>query len=248
VEKLKDVVKEPALRRVLDSVMPGGHNWHKEYEGPVDCRPTCPFKEDCNGDGPQKKICTPAWSHAKADRTALLVVQHVIQEFKYYNEGDLKVTPELPGAVRRLKTLIKRRLSQATDEQDEREKQLRAITVRQSQSQFREALLRAYGRRCAITGSNAEAVLEAAHMIPYFGAKAQDVTNGVLLRADVHKLFDLGYFGIHPRTLRVVVGPKLRRTEYRTLHHKPIFLPRSEGLRPARRSLAAQWKRFLAVR
>src|ERR1700722_13605652 len=73
---------------------------------------------------------------------------------------------------------------------DARERIRRTIVQRRGQAKFRNALLEAYGSRCAISGCGALEVLEAAHICPYQGSATNHVTNGLLLRADIHTLFD----------------------------------------------------------
>src|SRR5262249_19262409 len=53
-----------------------------------------------------------------------------------------------------------------------------------------DALLAAYGRRCAISRCSIEACLSAAHIFDYSRSGCQEVWNGILLRADLHLLFD----------------------------------------------------------
>jgi len=80
----------------------------------------------------------------------------------------------------------------ATDIEDGRKRIERLVTLRQGQPAFRQALMEAYERRCAITGCTIDDVLEAAHISPYLGEHTNHVTNGLLLRADMHTLFDRG--------------------------------------------------------
>jgi putative restriction endonuclease len=77
-------------------------------------------------------------------------------------------------------------------DEDMRDWALRCIAARRGQAAFRAALIDAYGGRCSITGCDAVEALEAAHISPYKGDHTNDVTNGLLLRADLHTLFDLG--------------------------------------------------------
>ncbi|MBE2321408.1 HNH endonuclease, partial [Solirubrobacter sp. CPCC 204708] len=83
---------------------------------------------------------------------------------------------------------------------------LTAVAQRRGQSTFRNQLLEAYDLRCAITGSNAVAVLEAAHICPYRGDHTNRVDNGLLLRADIHTLFDLGLIWVTPEH-HITVAP-----------------------------------------
>ncbi|WP_405426924.1 HNH endonuclease [Micromonospora sp. NBC_00617] len=77
-----------------------------------------------------------------------------------------------------------------------RRRRLAQVTARQGQADFRQRLLTAYDGCCAITGCDVEAVLQAAHISPYDGPATNRVTNGLLLRADLHNLFDRGYLWI----------------------------------------------------
>lgn len=83
--------------------------------------------------------------------------------------------------------------------EDRRELAFAQIRLRQGQPAFRSKLLRAYRRSCAVTGTTTDAVLEAAHILPYRGAHTNTLSNGILLRADVHTLFDRLLLTIVPR-------------------------------------------------
>lgn len=89
-----------------------------------------------------------------------------------------------------------------------------AIAQRSGQATFRNKLLDAYGTRCAVTGSRAVAVLEAAHISPFKGDHTHVLSNGILLRSDVHTLFDLYRVTVLPETFTVRVAPELEDTEY----------------------------------
>jgi putative restriction endonuclease len=100
---------------------------------------------------------------------------------------------------------------------DARERVLAQIVRRRGQREFREKLLTAYNRQCAVTGCGLVEVLEAAHIVPYRGPLTNDVQNGLLLRADIHTLFDLGLVAVAPESLEVLLAPALRLTTYREL-------------------------------
>ncbi|MGC8480114.1 MAG: HNH endonuclease [Acidimicrobiales bacterium] len=76
------------------------------------------------------------------------------------------------------------------------------------QSGFRTLLLSAYERRCAITGENTLDTLEAAHIRPFADEESHDVRNGLLLRADFHRLYDRGLVSVTP-DLEIRVSPKI---------------------------------------
>lgn len=69
---------------------------------------------------------------------------------------------------------------------DQRRRVLTSIVRRRGQPQFRANLLSAYEGRCAISNCNVVSVLEAAHVHPYTGDASNDVSNGLLLRADMN--------------------------------------------------------------
>jgi hypothetical protein len=78
------------------------------------------------------------------------------------------------------------------------------------QSGFRARVTAAYDFRCAITGSHNVHALEAAHMRPHSDDGPRVLSNGLLLRRDVHRLFDKGYLGIDPSDFTLKVSPQLR--------------------------------------
>jgi hypothetical protein len=88
-----------------------------------------------------------------------------------------------------------------------------AIKTRRGQPAFRQALLTEYKVTCCITGCKIEAVLEAAHIIPHGDETNYSVYNGLLLRADVHTLFDLGLLRISEAGI-VMVDSSLKNSEY----------------------------------
>lgn len=68
--------------------------------------------------------------------------------------------------------------------------------ARLGQGTFRILVTEAYNRRCAITGERTLPVLEAAHIKPVSRTGSNRTSNGLLVRSDMHKLFDLGYLTI----------------------------------------------------
>jgi hypothetical protein len=124
---------------------------------------------------------------------------------------------------------------------DARKRQLRAIVVRRGSDKFRGELLRAYNGCCAVTGFNAPDALEAAHIRPYLGEATDHVQNGLLLRCDIHTLFDLERLRIDPDTLNVVLAPQLRRTDYGDLDGLKIIVPADPKERPSREALRMRW-------
>lgn len=127
---------------------------------------------------------------------------------------------------------------------DGREKALRSVAVRQGQAKFREKLLDAYRSKCAITGGGVVSTLQAAHIFPYRGPETNAVQNGILLRADVHNLFDLGQIQIDAITLKITVSDGLLRTPYAKLQGRKIRIPEQASQRPSTAALLDRLKFF----
>ena len=128
------------------------------------------------------------------------------------------------------------------DIEDARERVATSIARRRGQPEFRRKLLVAYQGRCAITGYDAEQALEAAHIHPYRGEHTNHVRNGILLRADVHTLFDLGLIGIEPDTGEVIIRPELNDTQYAQLAGRKAPMPQDVDDRPSSESLRMHWQ------
>jgi hypothetical protein len=75
---------------------------------------------------------------------------------------------------------------------DEDRRQIFARRVRRGQSRFRKALLTLYSNQCAFTGVREDRVLEACHVLSHAETGNNQLDNGLILRADIHTLFDLG--------------------------------------------------------
>ncbi|QEH93070.1 HNH endonuclease [Dermacoccus abyssi] len=76
------------------------------------------------------------------------------------------------------------------DMSDARKRVERTVVARQGQPRFRNELLRTYGNRCAVTRCSTAVLLDAAHLLPYRGPQTNRTDNGILLRTDLHTLFD----------------------------------------------------------
>jgi putative restriction endonuclease len=85
----------------------------------------------------------------------------------------------------------------------------RLAPYRLGQQAFKAVVLDAYHRQCAITGTHISPVLQAAHVRPVSEGGEHRLDNGLLLRSDVHTMFDRGYVGVDPQ-YRLWVSPRLR--------------------------------------
>jgi putative restriction endonuclease len=94
----------------------------------------------------------------------------------------------------------------------------------------------AYGRACAVSGERALPALEAAHIRPLSELRTHSVRNGILLRSDVHKLFDAGYLTVTP-DLHVEASQSMKDDfndgkNYLALHGRSVTVPSTVELRP----------------
>ena len=121
---------------------------------------------------------------------------------------------------------------------------LRQMVLRRYQSAFRRALLSKRPNRCAITGTSELSVLEAAHIIPYAErfADRDKPENGLLLRSDIHKLFDAHLISINPATKAIEVSDRIASPDYQSLRGKTI----SDDVSP--KSLSFHFENFSKTR
>lgn len=117
-------------------------------------------------------------------------------------------------------------------EQDDRLKVVAAVHRRQGGPRFRRALLTAYEGRCAMTNYDAPPALEAAHIVPYRGPQTNHPTNGLLLRADMHDLFDLGLVAVDVDSMHLLLAKELAGTSYERYADQPLWIPEERELQP----------------
>ncbi|WP_139224528.1 HNH endonuclease signature motif containing protein [Cellulomonas marina] len=99
------------------------------------------------------------------------------------------------------------------------------VRVRRGQRQFREHLLAEQGQVCAFSGPAPERVLEAGHLYSYAQLGTHLRHGGLMLRRDIHRLFDDGMLSVSPSRLSVDVAPELARyPQYGRLHGQELHL------------------------
>lgn len=114
---------------------------------------------------------------------------------------------------------------------------------RPGQREFRAAIIAAYGK-CAVSGTALADALEAAHIIPYVDARSHIISNGLCLRADLHRLYDRSLMRIGA-DLVIHLAPELLKTGYAKLQGRTIRKPADEKLWPDTALLAIR-HRFIA--
>jgi putative restriction endonuclease len=116
------------------------------------------------------------------------------------------------------------------------------IHPRLGQASFRLAVLEAYDEQCAVTTEHSLPVIDAAHIRPWNAGGVHEIPNGVPLRRDLHRLFDLGYVTIRPN-LRFAVSRRLRDEyangrAYYELDERRIHIPDDPAAQPNQELLA----------
>lgn len=123
----------------------------------------------------------------------------------------------------------------------ERDGRPRLITPRLGQASFRLAVLSAYGDACAVTREHSLPVIDAAHIKPWAAGGTHEVRNGLPLRRDLHRLFDLGFLSVRP-TGALLVSRRLKDDYangrvYYELEGQQIATPGRDDQRPDRELL-----------
>ena len=116
------------------------------------------------------------------------------------------------------------------------------VEVRTKQPQFRRDVLKAYENSCCVTGYNEVSVLEAAHIKDFSSSRDNSVSNGLCLRADIHKLYDKGQIKIDENFI-IQVDLSLMCTPYKRYDGQRIRLPKT-NMRPSKINLKAKLDKF----
>ena len=159
------------------------------------------------------------------------------------------------GQMRNLPAAEYRRLDEIEDEEvpsgfcapAETKRTNNAIVARRGQPKFRKELISAYEGKCAVTGCNERNVLEAAHIVGFRSRGRYEASNGLLLRADWHTLFDLGLWTINPRRFTIELSPNIIGRDYVRFHGHQINLPQDPKCAPNREALARRYRKFIKL-
>ncbi|HBR4370207.1 TPA: HNH endonuclease [Klebsiella pneumoniae] len=125
------------------------------------------------------------------------------------------------------------------DVEDQRKAVLRQIKQRRGQKAFRDSLL-AQTAKCAVSSCEIVDILEAAHITAYKNDTHNHVSNGLLLRCDIHTLYDLDLFAIDPDSLNIYFAPQINDEEYTRFHGKKLLVTYKVN----RGALLERWTRF----
>lgn len=125
------------------------------------------------------------------------------------------------------------------DVDDQRKVVLRQIKQRRGQKSFRDNLLYQEAK-CAVSGCEIVDILEAAHITAYKNDTHNHVSNGLLLRCDMHTLYDLDLFAIEPNSFVIYFSPQIKDNEYLRYHGKKLHVTYKIN----HGALVERWKRF----
>lgn len=163
----------------------------------------------------------------------------------------LQLWNEVAERLARTKTKV---LGPATEATQEQARYGRPILVapRLGQGSFRAMVTDAYEYRCAITRERTLPVLQAAHIRPYSEGGQHQLTNGLLLRSDLHTLFDKYYLSIEPTKRILVVSKRIRAEfengrDYYALASRPLSQPVDISAVPTTDNLFFHFDRFTSL-
>lgn len=146
--------------------------------------------------------------------------------------------------------LVEAKLSELSIDELESDSRKRVLTTairREGQNKFRDMLLDAYGGTCAVSGCSVKPVLQGAHIVSYRGKHSNIASNGLLLRADIHVLYDRYLLSVEPSSHNVILSSALADGEYASMHEKQILVPSDASKRPDDNCLNLHYRRFLKL-
>ena len=212
-------VFDPALKETLNEIsgLNGLPNW-KRIEGGSDWAHYASLKE------------FPKRLHTGAQKI------HYGYPIYFYDIKSLELT--LENVFQKKHDIVDKQVSNTTQSTHKPinpscdEQTFRLIEGRRGQGAFRDEALKRFNSRCIVTGSEITSILEAAHIMPYADVKDSREDNALLMRSDIHTLFDLGFLRIHindQKKLIVKLEPELENSEYWEYHKTELdVIPSNE--------------------
>lgn len=123
-------------------------------------------------------------------------------------------------------------------EQDEESRSYYQQLARPRQADFRREMMALYSSRCPLSGCAIQEALEAAHIEPFAAGGRSHATNGILLRVDLHKLFDAGKLAFDPKSQTAIFAADCVG-HYSKLQDRKITLPKGG---PSWDNFSARWR------
>jgi len=145
----------------------------------------------------------------------------------------------IPRALKFLVPIIRNLVEADLNQVEPGQRQFIKRLIRDRQAKFRSDILQAYNGACAVTCCEIQECLEAAHLDRYADTYDDHVTNGILLRADLHRLMDarLMTFLWSEEVLRVRINPSVKEKVYRDLNNASVMLPDNRSCWPSDKSI-----------
>lgn len=116
-------------------------------------------------------------------------------------------------------------------------------TMREGQAQFKLYVSRAYDYKCCISGEKTPELLQAAHIQAYISKESNHIQNGLLLRIDLHKMYDSGLLTID-ESYRVHISKKITSPDYTMFDGIRISLPTDASKHPSKDAIKEKMKEF----
>ena len=256
-------LKLPVEGRVieqLDSVVTTSPHWHVNkqtrlvsgddgfdlYDTSSELFSALKSQKTCYGGGAICRIITPQM----IAQSPIDLIQLLDETLKNFSNIQMNCQPKEPD---RIMASISKTIQSYSEDfdylpsngEDGRTKKLQALAIRQGQASFRRSLMGAYEGCCTITDCDVPYVLQAAHIIPYNGPKTNHPSNGLLLRSDIHNLFDLFLLSINPSERTVRVSSRIQSPEYVALDGKKIRTPKRSNSTPSNTALKWHFDQFI---
>ncbi len=162
-------------------------------------------------------------AEALTERTPIKIINRPTKKKKLSNTTDTSTEPN--------------RTYNEPPEHTERRARIAKVWNRPNQKNFSNMIRAEYKGTCIITGCTTQAALEAAHIIPFADGGADTLENGLLLRADLHLLFDANLMAIDPATSKVHF--KNTGEHYNKYDQKIVDISKA-----SRKNLTAHWQKF----
>jgi putative restriction endonuclease len=160
----------------------------------------------------------------------------------------LRLWNEVAERLPRTRTKILGPATEATQEQARFGRPV-LVAPRLGQGSFRALVTDAYSYRCAISKERTLPVLQAAHIRPYAEGGSHELSNGLLLRSDLHTLFDQHYLTINPNTRTLLVSRRIREQfengrDYYAFNNQPLLQPADILALPSTENLTFHFQQF----
>ncbi len=163
---------------------------------------------------------------------------NIVKYKKFNDDEDFILEKVLKGEIYNSDSEFK-----PVDPHTKKSKVISENSRRDGQSEFKAALVEVYSGKCCITGESTPELLEAAHIQPYLSKKSNHLQNGLLLRTDIHKLFDKNLLYID-QGYRVHISSFVNSGYYQELDGKVVSMPNHNKYYPSLSALELKRSSF----